>query len=197
LSQSYRSIPQLFGVFGWLDTKPPALASDVAVAIYALIAAAGLVVGTRRQRLVLVLALAATTAAAVLVDAVTQRPFGFGLQARYVMPLTATTLLLAAWIVQGGVGYGTLRRRRLAAVVAPRVVSAVLVADLGVAWLANSRQAAGGAQGPRLFFRDPQWAPPGGWLRWVAVAGLAELFLLAAAWWPRSVGTPDRVASEP
>ncbi|MDQ2726729.1 MAG: DUF2142 domain-containing protein [Actinomycetota bacterium] len=171
-SQCYRSVPQLFGVFGWLDTKPPGVTSDLALAVYALILVAALALGSLRQRLVLVSSLAAIVVGAVLVDAVTQLPFGFGLQARYVMPLTAMTLLLAAWVVHDRVG----RRASLV----PRVLSAVLVGELGVAWLANSRQAAGSAQGPRLFFQHPQWSPPGGWVPWIVVAAVAGLVMLGA-----------------
>ncbi len=185
LSQSYRSLPQLFGVFGWVDTKPPALTSGLALAISALVVVMGLAVGTRRQRLVLALSVAATAVGAVLIDAVTQLPFGFGLQVRYVMPLTAMTLLIAAWLVHERIG-----ARRLPARVVPSLLSAVLVGELGVAWLANARQAAVGAVGPRLFFRNPQWSPPGGWTMWIFIAALAGLVLLAVVCLPRNAVEP-------
>ena len=189
LTQSFRSLPQLFGVFGWLDTKPPGFVSDVALAVYALVLLAGVMFGTRRQRLVLVGAVATTAVGSVLVDAVTQLPFGFGLQARYVMPLSAVTLLLSAWVVHERVGPG-----RLLTSVVPRVLGVVLVGGLGLAWLANARQAAGGAGGPRLFFRHPQWAPPGGWPPWIIVAALGGLVLLVAVLLPRTA--PGGAAAE-
>ena len=184
LSQSFRSLPQLFGVFGWLDTKPPGFVSDVALAIYALVLLAGLMLGTRRQRLVLVGAVATTVVGSVVVDAVTQLPFGFGLQARYVMPLSAVTLLLAAWVVHERVGPG-----RILTTVAPKLMGVVLVGGLGLAWLANARQAAGGAGGARLFFRHPQWAPPGGWPPWIVVAALGGLFMVLAVLLQRGART--------
>jgi hypothetical protein len=175
VSQSYRSLPQLFGVFGWLDTRPPAVASDLALAVYALVLVSGLVLGTRRQRVVLAVSVITTAVGSVAIDAVTQLPFGFGLQARYVMPLSAMTLLLAAWIVHQRVGHRPVLARRL-----PVVLGVVLVADLGLAWLASSRQAAVGAVGPRLFFRHPRWVPPAGWGLWIVVAAAGGLVLLAA-----------------
>ena len=97
------------------------------------------------------------------------------------MPLSAVTLLLAAWVVHERVG-----PRRVLANVVPKVAGVVLVGELGLAWLANSRQAAVGAVGPRLFFRHPHWSPPGGWTLWIGVAALGGLFMLVAVLLPKA-----------
>ncbi len=173
---------QQVGVFGWLDTELPIegyLAWSVGLAVVVVLA---VVLGTARQRMVLAVLTLASAGLSVAVSAGLIRPTGFGMQARYVMPLTVVVPLFAADIVRS---QWARARSRVTTGLLWLAVGAVAGVQF-VAWYANARRQAVGTAGPKLFLEVAEWAPRLGWLPWMVLAlmGSALLVLaMAVAWW--------------
>lgn len=165
------------GRFGWIDTPlPPGFAPAAHLALAGLLGLA-LWVGTMRQRLLLVGLVLAVAAATVGVEAFTQTPFGYVSQARYTMPVGVAVPLLAAHVLD-----------ERCALLPPRALRGILTAAASVAvilqavgWYAAAQHAAVGLGGGVLFFRSPQWAPPGGWYPWILCVLLGTALLGLAA----------------
>jgi hypothetical protein len=119
------------------------------------------------------------TILAIAISAVTQLPFGFGLQARYLMPLSVGVLLAAGFAIDGSRQPQTKRFSRILKLLAPSLLVACVVLQAG-SWYVNERRAAVGDRGPLWFFTSGQWAPPGGWLLSTAMA-ITGITLLAGA----------------
>ena len=169
---------QSIGVFGWLDTAMPALAYTAwRVMIIALIGLA-LLVGTRRERLVLAGTTFVVLAATIGLALVAVFPTGFGTQARYTLPLALAVPLLAGDIVA--------RRRHRMAGMLPRNLplafagTAALVHSVG--WYANGRRHGVGIDGPMWFIGRGEWSPPIGWAFWAFVTAGGALCLVGSAW---------------
>ena len=175
---------QAIGVFGWLDTAMPALAYTAwRVMLIALIGLA-LLLGTRRERLVLVGATIAVLGATIGLALLAVYPTGFGSQARYTLPLAVAVPLLAGEIVAR-------RRHRLAGMLPQRLpavfaVTAAAVHLLG--WYANGRRHGVGIDGPLMFIGRGEWSPPGGWAVWAVVALVGPLLLAASSMGARRAG---------
>lgn len=177
LSTEIRELPDIFnqaiGVFGWLDTTMNTLAySTWKVLLLALIVLA-VVVGGRRQRLVLCGLVVGSVVATVGV-ATLNRATGFGAQARYVLPFVTIVPLAAGEILLAN-------RHRLPEL--PRrwlpLVFAVPVAGVHLlAWYSNARRYAVGVPGPRAFIGQAEWSPPLGWVPWLGVVALAAVALV-------------------
>jgi hypothetical protein len=78
---------QAIGIFGWLDTWMPGGAYDLAAAALAALLIGAFLVGSRRQRLILVLLVVGTIAVTVAIGAAIIMPIGSPLQARYVLAM--------------------------------------------------------------------------------------------------------------
>jgi len=181
LLEAVSSLPELLrqsiGVFGWLDTAMPALAYTAwRVMLIALLGLA-LLVGTRRDRLVLAGLTLAVLAATIGLALVAVFPTGFGTQARYTLPIALAVPLLAGEIVAR-------RHHRLAGLVSGRLplVFAVTAATVHfVGWYANGRRHGVGTDGPMWFIGRGEWSPPIGWAAWAVVSGLGAVLLAVAA----------------
>jgi hypothetical protein len=165
------------GVFGALSVGLPAGTYWVWWVIVVMIGLAALVTTSSRGRVVMVLTTAGALAFPVLFFAWVFRHSGFGLQARYVLPLLALIPLL---------GGELLYRARLQHLPAstdwiPYAAIAVMAGFQLFAWFINARD---WAQEPNSvwFLADPRWSPPLSWLPWtiIAIGGFALLVLFAA-----------------
>jgi uncharacterized membrane protein YjdF len=102
------------------------------------------------------------------------RHTGFGLQARYVMPLLALIPLLG-----GELMFRSRERLPRGAVhLLPGVAIAVVAGFQLFAWWINARDWAGKPNAV-WFLSGPQWSPPQGWLPWTIAALLGTAMLLA------------------
>jgi len=170
---------ELVGVFGPLNVVLNPIAYWAWAGMAAVVVVAALVVGNRRERTAIVLAVVAVPAASVAASVAIVRQTGFGVQGRYVAPLAVAVPLLAGEIL-------IRNRARVAARAAAALLAVVTVPAVAVqllAWYTNSRRYAVGAAGPRLFIGPARWAPPAGWWVWVATAtvGAAVLFGFSTA----------------
>ncbi len=178
LGQGPQLVQESVGWFGWLDVRPPPVVNLAWVVAVAALVGAALVVGDRRDRLVIV----GMAAVGVLVSYVTySRAFygiGAGLQGRHVLPILA---IVPLW--SGAV----LARQRPPRVWRPvvAVAAGTLSAVVAVGLYDNAKRYAvglGPGSGERWFLPVAQWSPVGGWALWMAV-GLAGAVLLGAGWW--------------
>ena len=104
------------------------------------------------------------------------RHTGYGIQGRYVLPMSIAVPLVAGEIL-------VRQRNRVDALGAGGIFVPFAVAMAGlqlVAWWANAHRFAVGLGGPRWFFDTAQWVPPGGWWLWLGVAAAGALVLVAA-----------------
>jgi hypothetical protein len=138
--------------------------------------ALALIAGSRRQRLVLS-GLVAGSVGVTVALAAANRPTGFSIQGRYVLPFLTVVPLMAGEVVRAN-------RKRLPEVLGPVVVTSVAVvaaAVHAVAWYYNGRRYAVGTAGPRWFIGREEWRPPLGWVPWLVVTMAAAALLVAAA----------------
>jgi hypothetical protein len=171
LYQVREIVPQMIGVFGYLTVALPYGAYAGWWLLVAGLMALALVVGPRREAIVL-----AAVAALVLVVPVALYAFvfaesGFNLQGRYFLGLAVVVPLLAGETVfRNRIRLAGAKLARLPAVVAVMAGSAHLVA-----WYWNARQYAVGSDGPLWFLGVSDWTPVGSWYPWslAALAGSA------------------------
>jgi hypothetical protein len=159
-------IGQQVGGFDYYEFGLPSLAYTAWEALVVSLIAIALVVGTKRERLALMTAVAAALALPVLLVATTMRHTGFSLQGRYVLPFSVAAVLLAGEIL-------VRQNERLRWLGAQRlfVPFAACAACLQlVAWWSNSHRFAVGLGGPRWFLDKAEWVPLAGWWPWFALA---------------------------
>lgn len=164
---------QVVGVFGPLDAPMPDGAYHVWGLMSAILLLSALLFGTVRQRFSLLIAILAAASLTYVLEAA-QNIYGFGVQARHVMPVVILIPLLAGETVGRSHPPKWMR--------APALMPATALAVAGVqftAWYTVGRRFAVGPGGPVIFFRDPLWSPPGGWITWgtVMVLGCGALVL--------------------
>lgn len=172
-----QALREMIGVFGWLDTEMPMPAYALWRTSLVGIAVVALLLGTRRQRVVLCGAGLAAAAVTVGVSAGIVRQTQFNMQGRYVLPFTVLVALLAGEIVFSS--RTRLDARRVWAL--PAIVGTVLAAVHFVGWFANARRYAVGNRGPIFFFAASEWSPPLGWPVWTSCAALGALAVAAAS----------------
>lgn len=167
---------EAIGTFGQLTVALPG-----AVRYLWWLLALGLIVtavvrGAARERIVLLGVAVVAILFIVLFDALVYRHTGFGLQARYVLPVLMMVPLLSGEILHERRPVGT-RAMRLLAAAAITVVAALQF----VAWWVNAAAAAGR---PRTSFfpSHSAWSPPLGWGPWLGGAVIACLLLAAGGW---------------
>jgi hypothetical protein len=190
LSQGLAQLPlvlrEQIGVFDYLEFGLPLMAYALWGTLAVALGAIALLIGTTRERLILLTAAAAALALPVLVVAATIRHTGFSLQGRYVLGFTALVPLLAGEIL-------VRRHDRLQALDAGQLFlpfAAGVSFVQFVAWWTNARRFAVGVNGPRWFLPSAEWSPPLGWWPWLllAAAGAALLFLVPLIDWLMRAG---------
>lgn len=162
---------QAVGVFGPLDAPMPEPLYLLWGAMVLGLVVAALLSGTGRQKLALVLAISATGVVTYGLEAV-QNIYGFGVQARHELPALLCVTLLAGEMVARG------PRPRWAD--SSLVMRGLVVAAAAVhltAWYTVGRRFAVGVDGPAIFLTAPAWSPPGGWMVWGTVMGMACLLM--------------------
>lgn len=173
-------VTQGVGVFGWLDVGVPVVAVLLIGAGWATLIGTGMVVGTGRDRVILATSVCSLMALVLLLQTFTQLPFGFRAQARYVMPMLVGVLLFAGRTIDDGLARAA-PRLATRCLWFPAVGAAAVAAVQWIGWYVNARRSAVGLDGPWLFFSQPLWAPPGGWIPWLAAATLGAILLARGA----------------
>lgn len=155
------------GLLGWLNVPLDPLVETAWILAWA--AAFGVVVvsGSRRLRLVLVVQGVVVVVAAVVLS-LSMRAAGFGMQARFLLPLLAMLVLLAVTSPSGD--------RPMSPWIV-RVVLAVCALGHGSGLLISAHRNANGLTGGSIDFGAAAWFPPGGWLPAVALGATACLVL--------------------
>lgn len=180
ISQGIAQLPAVLreqvGVFNYLEVSMPLLAYGLWGALAVALGTTALLVGGRRQRLHLLLAIGAALTLPVLLVATTMRHTGFGLQGRYVLSFSLVVPLLAGEILVRR--YDRLRALDAAQLFLPFALVAGFVQF--VAWWTNARRFAVGIRGPRWFLPSAEWSPPLGWWPWLLLAVAGVCFLMAA-----------------
>ena len=169
-------IREQIGVFDYLEFGLPILAYVIWSALAIGLGTISLLIGTRRERLILSIAIAAAIALPVLLVATTLRHTGFSLQGRHVLGFSVLVPLLAGEILVRR--YDRLRALDAGHLFLPFAAGIGFVQFL--AWWTNARRFAVGIRGPYWFVPSAEWSPPLGWWPWVllAAAGAALLFLV-------------------
>jgi hypothetical protein len=174
LGKSGEMLREMVGVFGWLDTRAPAVTFFVWVLALGAVAALALAIASARFAWSLLAATVATVLLPVLVEASGAHEAGFIWQGRYTLPLAVGVPIIA------GIGIASSE----AALRLGRRLAVVLVASLAVAQVLAFAEAlrryAVGANGLLWFFRHEQWSPPVPSL--VLVIGFAAA-IAATLWW--------------
>ena len=188
-----RVLLEQIGSFNYIEFGLPPAAYDAWFVLVVLLVGVALVVGRRRERLVVAVSVVAAPALALLLDVAIMRHTGYRLQGRYVLPFSVVVPLLAGEVIY---------RRRAALgdnwsrilFVAVAAVAAVVQLE---GWYVNAHRFAVGLDGPRWFFDRAEWSPPLGWWPWVGVASLGALLLAGAGalqWLVRGPGWAARQA---
>jgi hypothetical protein len=99
LADTPKRLIEMVGLFGTNNVSPPVFATATVVAVLAVIVVGALVVGSWRERLVLVSLLAAIVAVPIAVNVVTGRHYGVIWQGRYTMPIGVGAPLLAGYVL--------------------------------------------------------------------------------------------------
>lgn len=164
-------LEQAVGVFGRWDVALPAAAYAVWGGMVVLGVSAALVVGRWRDRLALLLGLAAPLAVAAVAEAFVLSPAGWDPSAGFLLPTLAAVPVVAGFVLHGA---------RLRPRADPFLVGAAVIAVQLLAFWENARRYAVGRHGPLAFPGVAQWAPPAGWLPWLALAGAGALLIVLA-----------------
>lgn len=162
---------QLFGVFGWLDTTTPVWITLGWLIGAGVLVAVALVVGTWRQRIVMVVLTAAAAGLPVLIEASSAPRIGFVWQGRYSLPLVMGVPLLGAWVtasrLSGDLTWHRWTRRLLLWATVAGVVAGQFVAQAA----GLSRYVVGQPSSFLAYLSGSGWTPPLGLrgLLWLAV----------------------------
>jgi predicted membrane protein DUF2142 len=180
VSEGFRQLPAVLreqvGVFNYLEVLMPRLAYGLWGVLGVALTTTALLVGSKWQRLHLIVSIGAALALPVVLVATTMRHTGFGLQGRYVLSFSLVVPLLAGEIL--------LRRQdRLRALDAEHLflpfAFGVGFVQL-VAWWTNARRFAVGMRGPQWFLPTAEWSPPLGWWPWLVLAVAGASLLMAS-----------------
>ncbi len=169
-------VDSAIGVFGWLDTPLPTWVVWAWLAVTVMVCGLALLVGNRRERIVLSVVLVATVGVTYAAYASVFYPVGASSQGRHLLPLFAFCPTFA-----GVVLFDRLRAADLGDALRRLFVAVGVVTGtaqfLGLYY--NGQRYAVGTDGPLVFFGDAEWSPTFGWAPWLLV-GLAGAVLLAA-----------------
>jgi hypothetical protein len=179
ISQAAGLLPQMVGDIGWLDTHVPSLTMQSWYGVIAVLLLVPLILGNRRERLVLLGLTALIVLFPILFQAYSGRDYGVAWQGRYTLPLAVGLPILGAEILV----------RRLSSLIrhgqVPRTLATVLGSTLAIAylcqvWWAWRRFAVKNGTAAHLIPLHADWSPPIGWpaMLLLAVAGCGGLLLL-------------------
>jgi len=170
-------LAQMLGTIGWIDVRVPTLTTMFWYGAIAALLLLSLVLGNRRERVVLLALTALIVLFPIAFEAYAGTGYGIGWQGRYDLPLAVGLPILGAEILVrrlSGTAWGAV----------PRALSTTFGATLAIAylcevWWAWRRYAQGVVTGP-LVPLHPQWSPPIGWpaTLTLATAGCAALLIL-------------------
>jgi hypothetical protein len=162
------------GILRWPEVRLPAPLYVAWEILFLALGAVALAVGTRRQRLAPIILFVAYVAGAATLDWATQAD-GFDLAPRYSQPAFMAFPLVWGEVI-------LLNRRRLAGWlrhVLVLVAATVVGLTQAVAVLFHARRWSVGIAGSWSYLLDGgQWAPPGGWLPWTALALVGTAVLI-------------------
>jgi hypothetical protein len=174
LRSQYR---ELIGVFGWLDTNLPGVAYLAWTVMVLVLLTLVLLIGGRRDRMLVVGAVASLVVVTILVSAGIAAPVGSRAQGRWVLPVvTMIPVMLSSQWWRARARLGAAQPKNLTIGVA---ATAALVHAIAL-W-ASARRYAVGVQGPVQFLGHSQWSPPMGWLPWLGAGSLACVGVVGAA----------------
>jgi hypothetical protein len=167
-------LQQQIGVFGWLDTRMLMLAYATWSGLLIALIGTAVLVGTQRQRRLLLAALGGLGLLAVALGFLSLST-GFPLQGRHLLALSIIVPLFAAEVVSAGqhrLRRGTTFRLGVAIVTLVPAVQAI-------AWYLNERRYAVGTAGPINFLGHSRWTPWAGWWTWggLMLAGVCVLLV--------------------
>jgi hypothetical protein len=162
------------GTFSTLTVHLPAAVCWVWWLLVLAGVAAALWLGSRRERVLMILVLLLALAFPVLAYAWFYRHSGFPMQGRQVLPVLVLIPLTAGELIRRHRDRIAFRARAWVLAV-PIGVIAILQ---GYAWWYDARKAAG-APATLRFYAHAAWSPPLGWIPWIVVAALGVLALLA------------------
>ena len=177
------------GIFGWNDTLMPMPAYVLGTVLLAGVGVFALKVGTLRERVTLISLAFAAIGLDLVLAVFVEAQIGFGMQARYIMPLAVGLPLLAGDILQ-------MHAERLR----PKGARRFLAAAYGgaavlhlTAFVANQHRYAIGSSGSWLPPWDSKWSPEGGLGIWFAVAGAGFIVMATAVFVSRPHVSPQTV----
>jgi Predicted membrane protein (DUF2142) len=195
LSQTPLFLIQMVGLLGWNDVHIPAATTFLWYGTFIALLLAALVLGGRRERLILLAMAVLVVAFPVAFEGLTGGSYGVGWQGRYTLPLAIGVPLLTAEVlgrrlraVERGVGDTTAGGRVEALRGVPRMLSMTVGGTLGVAylcevWWAWRRYAEGLGDTSTFVPWHPRWSPIIGWptMLGLALVGSVGLFALLAS----------------
>jgi hypothetical protein len=183
----------LVGVYGYLNLvmEPSSYMAWQVLALGLVVAA--LVVGGWRERGLLVATILGAIAVPVLLEASVLRHTGFHIQGRHILPVVMSVPLLSGEILMRH--RQTLTRWRADLFAVPVAVTAAVIQLLG--WHTAVSAAAVGRPSRWLFFLNPAWTPPAGWLPWLLLALAGGGLLVLAALTASAPGLLDRLGRRP
>lgn len=175
---------EMVGTFGYTEslmTEPAYFAWEILVVC---VFAVALVIGTRRERLLLVGLFVGGFVACALLAAL-YGPQGF--EGRYILPWAVSVPLLSGEVLyRNRARWGALEPRHLV------LYGAVLTALVQfVGFYYNARRQAVGQFGPLFFLQSAAWQPAGGWILWLAIAAGGATLIVIAGMRAAGVGGAD------
>jgi hypothetical protein len=145
----------MFGWFGWVEFSAPPAAFLICVACFGLALTYSAMSSNRREFRSTVLALVLTIFSPVLLEGLKASSSGFGYQGRYTLALAVGIPILGFW-----------RRTTSSSIQAERrMLSVTLFAALAPTFICIDfalKRYSVGESGPRFWFLNPNWLPPGG-----------------------------------
>jgi hypothetical protein len=182
LGEAVKDLPnqarEVVGIFGWNDTTMPLPAYLLGLLFLGSLGVLGLAFGSTPERLTIVgLSLAIVSiniALAVFVEA----QIGFGMQARYLMPLVVGLCLMSGDVLQRQ------SKRQFSRATGYRLAAATFAASAllhVVGFLSNQHRYAVGTSASWAIPWPSRWSPEGGLMLWTIVAAIGCAVLAAAA----------------
>ena len=145
----------MFGWFGWVEFSAPPLAFFLCVACIGIAVTYTLFMSSAREMRAVFFTLAATVSVPILLEGLKAASSGFGYQGRYTLALAVGIPILAFW--RREVVIPPLVERRLV----PWLLAAAVLPSLICLDFALKRYSVG-ETGPRFWFYQYKWLPPGG-----------------------------------